>query len=159
MTCQACSLLDQYFQPSSKSSHLPDTLQRWVTHQISRFHSSEAIAFTPLSLRVQQSEKCLVIRLIPNLANGGFLLLLEEQQARSFSPIELELLGLTKREAEVLFWVAKDKTNPEIAELLSCSVGTVKTHLEHIYKKFGIQTRMAAVMYAIEHLGLLNQPF
>ena len=159
MTCQACSLLDQYFQPSSKSSHLPDTLQRWVTHQISRFHSSEAIAFTPLSLRVQQSEKCLVIRLIPNVGNGGFLLLLEEQQARSFSSIELELLGLTKREAEVLFWVAKDKTNPKIAELLSCSVGTVKTHLEHIYKKFGIQTRMAAVMYAIEHLGLLNQPF
>lgn len=157
LTRQACNLLNYYFHPSSKSSQLPDTLQRWVAHQILRFRSSEAIAFTPLSLRVQQSEKCLVVRLIPNLANGEFLLLLEEQQVRSFSPIELELLGLTKREAEVLFWVAKDKTNPEIAKLLSCSVSTVKTHLEHIYEKLGVQTRMAAVMYAIEHLGLLNR--
>lgn len=157
MTSQACRLLDRYFQ--SSSSQLPDTLQRWVTHQISRFHSSEAIAVTPLPLRVQQADKCLVIRAIPNLAREEFLLLLEEQQVRSFSSIELEFLGLTKREAEVLFWVAKDKTNPEIAALLSCSIGTVKTHLEHIYEKFGIQTRMAAVMYAIEHLGLLDRSF
>lgn len=155
MTRQAWSLITQYFQP--QNTELPNLLQRWVNYQISRFYANDTIAFTALPLRVQQSEKRLVIRLIPDTVDQQFLLLLEEQQSRSLSLTDLELLGLTRREAEVLFWVTKDKTNSEIAALLGCSSSTVKTHLEHIYEKFGVQSRMAAVLYALKHLGMLNQ--
>jgi DNA-binding CsgD family transcriptional regulator len=65
-------------------------------------------------------------------------------------------MGLTQREAEVLFWVAKDKSNGEIAKTLDCCEGTVRKHLEHLYKKLEVQTRMGAVMTAMERLGLLR---
>jgi DNA-binding CsgD family transcriptional regulator len=63
---------------------------------------------------------------------------------------------VTRREAEVLFWISKDKSNVNIAKLLVCSEGTVRKHLENIYKKLGVQTRIGAVMFALERLGLLK---
>ena len=54
-------------------------------------------------------------------------------------------LGLTAREAEVLGWVARGKTNAEIAAVLFISPLTVRTHLEHIFEKLGVRTRTAAV--------------
>jgi DNA-binding CsgD family transcriptional regulator len=65
-------------------------------------------------------------------------------------------LGLTKREAEVLFWVAKDQSTQAIAKQLGISDLTVKKHLENIYKKFGVQTRTGAVMYALEKIGIVS---
>lgn len=88
-----------------------------------------------------------------------YLLLLEEREPQSFSIHTLELIGLTKREAEVLFWIAKDKGNAEIAKLLGCSQGTVRKHLEHLYRKLGVQTRTAAVIVALEKLGVLQGDF
>ena len=84
-------------------------------------------------------------------------MLLEEQQSASFSIAALALLGLTHREAEVLFWIAKDKSNAGIARVLGCCEGTVRKHLEHVYTKLGVQTRMGAVMTALEKLGLLKE--
>jgi DNA-binding CsgD family transcriptional regulator len=81
---------------------------------------------------------------------------LEERELQSFSISALELLGLTQREAEVLFWVAKDKSNVGIAKVLGCCEGTVRKHLEHIHTKLGVQTRTAAVMVALERLGLVT---
>ncbi|NEQ78523.1 MAG: helix-turn-helix transcriptional regulator [Okeania sp. SIO2C9] len=68
---------------------------------------------------------------LPNLSTEPQLLLIQEK-TRSLSTITLKLLGLTKRETEVLFWIAKDKTNIEIAEVLNCREGTVRKHLENI---------------------------
>jgi len=55
---------------------------------------------------------------------------------------------LTDREAEVLAWVARGMTNGEIAALLLVSPHTVRTHLEHAFKKLGVHTRTAAVARA-----------
>jgi DNA-binding CsgD family transcriptional regulator len=56
--------------------------------------------------------------------------------------------GLTKREAEVLGWVARGKTNAEIAAALFISPLTVRTHLENIFEKLGVRTRTAAAARA-----------
>jgi DNA-binding CsgD family transcriptional regulator len=58
-------------------------------------------------------------------------------------------LGLTRREIEILAWVAGGKTNAETAELLSIAPGTVKKHLDHIYEKLGVGTRTEAVVTAM----------
>ncbi|MCO5121994.1 MAG: DNA-binding response regulator [Burkholderiaceae bacterium] len=55
------------------------------------------------------------------------------------------LSGLTPREIDVIEWVAKGKTNRDIAEILDMSPRTVNKHLEHIYAKLGVETRTAAV--------------
>jgi DNA-binding CsgD family transcriptional regulator len=55
---------------------------------------------------------------------------------------------LTDREAEILAWVARGKTNGEIATLLLVSPHTVRKHLEHAFDKLGVHTRTAAVARA-----------
>jgi DNA-binding CsgD family transcriptional regulator len=53
-------------------------------------------------------------------------------------------LQLTAREREVLTWVARGKTNLEIARVLSIAPGTMRKHLENVYDKLGVPTRTAA---------------
>ena len=55
---------------------------------------------------------------------------------------------LTAREREVLEWAGAGKTDRDIALLLGCSHRTVQKHLEHVYRKLGVETRTAAVMRA-----------
>lgn len=55
---------------------------------------------------------------------------------------------LTAREAEVLSWLAKGKTNRDIGDILGLSPRTVNKHLEHVYEKLGVETRTAAVAAA-----------
>ena len=83
----------------------------------------------------------LVIRLLSD--SGQSLLLLEEQGA-ALSPVTLGPLGLTRREADVLAWVAQGRSNYAIGVLLGISEPTVKKHLEHIYTKLGVWNRTEA---------------
>lgn len=62
----------------------------------------------------------------------------------------LKSLGLSFREAEIIYWVLQGKTNYEIAIILNIAPGTVKIHLEKIYRKLGVENRMAAAMIALE---------
>ena len=55
---------------------------------------------------------------------------------------------LTARETEVLLWVARGKTNRDIAEILGMSPRTVNKHLEHVFEKLGVETRTAAAAAA-----------
>jgi DNA-binding CsgD family transcriptional regulator len=63
-------------------------------------------------------------------------------KSREISP---EDQALTAREQEVLAWVARGKTNAEIAHLLWLAPGTVRKHLENAYAKLGVGTRTGAV--------------
>ena len=49
--------------------------------------------------------------------------------------------GLTKREAEVLGYLARGRTLPYIADALFVTTGTVKTHTTHIYRKLDVNSR------------------
>ena len=60
--------------------------------------------------------------------------------------------GLTRREADVLFWITRGKSNIEIGEILHISPRTVKKHLEHIFPKLGVKSRLAAAVNASEIL-------
>jgi DNA-binding NarL/FixJ family response regulator len=63
--------------------------------------------------------------------------------------------ALSPRELEVLQAVARGATNREVAAKLHISETTVKTHLLHIYGKFGVNDRAAAVAVAYER-GVLQ---
>jgi DNA-binding CsgD family transcriptional regulator len=52
---------------------------------------------------------------------------------------------LTAREREIVAWVARGKTNREVAAQLSLSAGTVRKHLDNIYAKLDVPNRAAAV--------------
>ena len=61
----------------------------------------------------------------------------------------LEPFGLSRREAQVLTWVAEGKRNGEIALILEISPRTVHHHLERIYAKLNVETRTAATAIAL----------
>lgn len=65
---------------------------------------------------------------------------------------EVDLLkssfGLTVREAEVLLWIGRGKTNKDIGEILGLSPRTVNKHLEQIYAKLGVENRSSAALKA-----------
>ena len=54
--------------------------------------------------------------------------------------------SLSSREAEILAWVARGKSNVTIAEILGISAHTVDAHLRRIYLKLGVYDRMSAAL-------------
>lgn len=74
------------------------------------------------------------------------------------SPAEAGAAPLTRREAQVMHWLAFGKTDADIAALMSISRRTVQKHLEHIYVKLGVETRTAAVMRSIAAARLQSAP-
>jgi DNA-binding response OmpR family regulator len=56
--------------------------------------------------------------------------------------------ALTVREADVLLWIAKGKSNRDIGEILGLSARTVNKHLEQIYVKLGVENRASAAVKA-----------
>lgn len=56
---------------------------------------------------------------------------------------------LTVRERDVLTWLAHGKTRGETADILQVSLGTIKTHIEHINAKLGTANTMQAIARAV----------
>ncbi len=61
--------------------------------------------------------------------------------------------GLTAREEEILLWIARGKTNAEVARILEIKPATVGKHLEHIYPKLGVENRTAAASFASDGIA------
>ncbi len=71
------------------------------------------------------------------------------QSVRNFE--EGRRASLTEREIQVLSCMAKGSTNEQIAETLVITQQTVKNHVSRIFHKLGVENRVDAVLYAIEH--------
>jgi DNA-binding CsgD family transcriptional regulator len=68
--------------------------------------------------------------------------------AKKRIPDRLISLGLTKREAEVLTWIARGKGNYEIGVILGARPRTICKHVEHILTKLNVENRTAAAAIA-----------
>jgi LuxR family maltose regulon positive regulatory protein len=74
-----------------------------------------------------------------------------EREAQSAAPRATELPeALSERELEVLELIGAGKSNREIASELFVSVGTVKTHINNLYRKLEAHSRTQAVARARE---------
>ena len=88
---------------------------------------------------------------VPGVRGDWLLILREVSDAAALEAMRLAL-KLTAREAEVLYWVAKGKTNKDIGDILGSSPATAKKHLERIYVKLGVETRTAAAAVALKRI-------
>jgi DNA-binding NarL/FixJ family response regulator len=61
-------------------------------------------------------------------------------------------LALTAREAEVLLWLARGKSNKDISDILAISPRTVNKHLEQVYEKLGVENRSSATAIVLDQL-------
>jgi two-component system response regulator NreC len=80
--------------------------------------------------------------------------LVQDYLNRQFQPFQEEI-PLTPREQTILRLIAQGLTNRQIAERLSLSLNTVKTHRQHIYEKLGLHRRADLVAYALRR-GLIT---
>jgi two-component system, NarL family, response regulator LiaR len=69
-----------------------------------------------------------------------------ESNTQSFiNEVEIEKLGISKRELEVLNLMAQGFSNNEIAEKLFVSLNTIKTHGSNLFIKLDVKRRTQAV--------------
>ena len=121
---------------------LPPQIAQWLQHNPSR----------EMGLSLTAPKRALKVVMLGETAAGEYLLRVVDQDSPNDSVVLQEALDMTGRQAEVLYWIAKGKTNGEIGLILGTSPRTVNKHLEKIYKKLGVENRTAAAARAIQYL-------
>jgi DNA-binding CsgD family transcriptional regulator len=118
----ARELLERYF--GTNGGRLPEQVMSWL----GRWRPANGVD----PLQIEDGNRTLVVERVDDA------LLLSEGRP---------MPRLTPREREILDLVAEGRTNAEIAERLWVSPLTVRKHLENIYAKLGVHTRMAAAAF------------
>ncbi|KQP43290.1 response regulator transcription factor [Pseudorhodoferax sp. Leaf274] len=159
-TVLARELLQRYCGGPNAGSVAPQVLLDWL-----RQHAADAEQrqIEPPPLRVEQGARALSFRLHQQTGDGEgggdwLIVMREESDAAVIEALSLSL-ALTAREAEVLYWLVKGKTNRDIGEILGASPATIKKHLERVYVKLGVETRTAAATVALQRVRQLQPQF
>ena len=151
-TERAARWLSEYFGPAQGAGHLPENLQRWVEHQRSVLVDQRGISPPHPPLVMRRAGKRLLVRFVADNLEDHYLLILKEQYIALSAESLKSSLGLTDREAEILLGITRGKTNKAIAEDLYISPLTVKTHLQRIYRKLGVESRAETLSRALLEL-------
>jgi DNA-binding NarL/FixJ family response regulator len=143
-TPQAQKLLSDSLGPAAGDEMaLPVTLQQWLEDA----EQSKGGSKTPATASFPDHPELRLYYM--GSAGSNEVLLRLAKDTTSTLPAEFTSeLGLTTREAEVLSWLSKGKTNRDIAQILGLSPRTVDKHLEQIYAKLGVENRTAAAAIA-----------
>jgi CheY-like chemotaxis protein/DNA-binding CsgD family transcriptional regulator len=123
---------------------LPTALLRWL--------QEAAAGRDARPLSTARGARQLVCTLQGKTVDDDWLVVLREVSDAATVEATMLAFGLTLRESEVLYWVAKGKTNRDIGDILGSSPATVKKHLERIYEKLGVETRTAAAAMALQRV-------
>jgi DNA-binding CsgD family transcriptional regulator len=91
-----------------------------------------------LGLKWTRSKQIVIVKEVPVLTNGPFVL----------NAAKLRELGITQREHEILGLIAQGLSNREIGEKLFVSENTVKTHSSRLFEKMSVNRRVRAVQKA-----------
>jgi DNA-binding CsgD family transcriptional regulator len=135
----------RFFNVSYFQKTLPDMLKSWIVYERARFSDESDVPSPSIPLVINNLHRKLTIHLMwGGKTAGQDMLLLEEEPGGHNAGIPDEF-GLTRRETEILAWIAQGRTNAEIGLGLSISPRTVKKHLENIYSKLQVHGRGTAV--------------
>lgn len=86
--------------------------------------------------------------IVGRMSNGDMLIRVDEYREIDEPALLAETLALSPREAEVLVWIARGKSNRDVGEILDLSTRTVTKHVEQIFQKLGVENRTAAALAA-----------
>lgn len=148
-TALARQLMHAYFGVAP--GQVPEELLAWLREQSAR--AAEGREQTPLT--ITRDPKQLIFSLQERTSDDDWLMVMREVSDAAVVDAVLQAFKLTMREAEVLYWVVKGKTNRDIGDILGSSPATVKKHLEHVFAKLGVETRNAAASLAMKKVRLL----
>ena len=147
-TPQATRLIE--LASGTSSDTLPPAVTQWL----------RACADNPLTARQaslttafhRNGQHRLQVTYIGQVGPDEQLLRLVAEQDGSDEILLRERLALTTREAEVLLWLSRGKSNRDIAEILGLSPRTINKHLEQMFEKLGVENRASATALAVRTL-------
>jgi len=146
---------------------------RWMTPEASRalaeLGAADDMGLPPVLVRLVQEARRAPDGDVPKTALnlGGFRLMISYlgeasvgehlfRVAPNIEGMEASILqnalALTPREADVLLWIARGKSNRDASEILNISARTVNKHLEQVFIKLGVENRAAAAAIATRAL-------
>ena len=121
---------------------LPPVLSQWLARWIETGCDLQA-AFETAADGARR-----VARVLGRATRGDWVILLEEFNDAAHTSALGAQFNLTAREAEVLLWLSRGKTNRDIGDILGMAPRTVNKHLEHVFGKLHVETRAAAAAIA-----------
>ena len=149
-TALARQLMHTYFAVAP--GQVPEELLAWLREQSAL--ASQGREQTPLT--ITRDPKQLIFSLQERTSDDDWLMVMREVSDAAVVDAVLQAFKLTMREAEVLYWVVKGKTNRDIGDILGSSPATVKKQLEHVFAKLGVETRTAAAGLAMSRVAQLK---
>ncbi|MDO9270622.1 MAG: response regulator transcription factor [Methylobacter sp.] len=141
--------LDEFLQKHALTgkhevgSPLPKPILEWVKQYLDFVDKSE-------SFESYRTGVGFLVKITPCQSTGEYLLVLDRHSGEWDLDLVRNSLGLTFREAEILMWISRGKTNKEVGIILGSSPRTINKHLEHIFEKLGVATRAAAVSMVLQ---------
>jgi DNA-binding CsgD family transcriptional regulator len=125
---------------------------RWLvqTHSVEIYGGLVAVAFAGVGIwlgrRLTTPVETLVVREVPVEVPVEVRVPADTPFVRNVR--QLDALGLTPREVEILELIAEGLSNREIADRVHVSENTVKTHSSRVFDKLGARRRTQAVQLA-----------
>lgn len=154
MTPWAAERIEEHFGPARTAGGLPDPVLRWVASERQRvLDGGEPRLHQPLVSSMPQGQ--LVARFIAGSGHRADVVVIDDRTTERRSS-ELRRLGLTPREAEVLWLLMRGEPTTDIAKRVDASPATVNKHLQNIYRKLGVTNRTAAVATAQDAVFTVN---
>ncbi|MGY4830521.1 response regulator [Sphaerotilaceae bacterium SBD11-9] len=148
----ARQLMHSYF--GCAPGQVPEDLLTWLREQSALADQGREPKPLTVTRSVEQAQRQLVFSLQERTSDDDWLMVMREVSDAAVVNALLQAFKLTMREAEVLYWVVKGKTNRDIGDILGSSPATVKKHLEHVFEKLGVETRNAAASLAMQKVRL-----
>ena len=153
----ARDLLERYC--GTQAPQTPAVVVEWLRRCLQLLGTSGE----PPKLALERGATQLLFRLHQQIgdveADGDWLIVMREVSDTAVIEAMSLSFKLTAKEAEVLYWVVKGKTNKDIGDILGSSPMTVKKHLERVFVKLGVETRTAAAGMAMGRIKQLQPQF
>ena len=151
-TPRAEQLLSQLFNVNPSALRLPTEIAAHLTRL-----RVEGASSGPMGLTIGRRK--LEFSYISSAGPGEYLFRLveiavdsDDEQARQARLLQTQL-SLTAREADVLLWISRGKSNRDVSEILGISPRTVNKHLEQVFEKLGVENRASAAARAVRILS------
>jgi DNA-binding response OmpR family regulator len=122
-----------------------------VIEQLKQLRQPAAKATARACLEV--GDRRIELSFLSSIGPDELLFRLAEVTAGGDEQFLQQTLQLTGREAEVLLWISRGKSNREIGEILDISPRTVNKHLEQVFVKLGVENRASAAARAVRALA------
>lgn len=136
----------------NKYQHKPAQLSNDLAEKLTEYWRESPEKLLYLSGFSDGSEESVSASYLNKLGAQHLIKLQGTSETRDVKTL-LSKLPITKREAEVLLWLSKGKSNWDIATILAIKPRTINKHLELIFKKLSVDNRTAAAGIALDTIA------